>query len=96
MNLIGDVAGKVAVLVDDMIDTAGARAYACKRLLRLLSLILVLCQSVSMCRFCHASVLVPLPNWWVADKSPLCALFHTLARHVSAEVGAASCKGTLS
>ena len=24
MNLIGDVAGKVAVLVDDMIDTAGA------------------------------------------------------------------------
>ena len=26
MNLIGDVAGKVAVLVDDMIDTAGALA----------------------------------------------------------------------
>ena len=25
MNLIGDVRGKVAVLVDDMIDTAGAR-----------------------------------------------------------------------
>ena len=26
MNLIGDVRGKVAVLVDDMIDTAGAPA----------------------------------------------------------------------
>jgi ribose-phosphate pyrophosphokinase len=26
MNLIGDVKGKVAVMVDDMIDTAGMRS----------------------------------------------------------------------
>ena len=30
MNLIGDVDGKVAVLVDDMIDTAGAAAAPCE------------------------------------------------------------------
>ncbi len=30
MNLIGDVRGKVAVLVDDMIDTAGTITNAAK------------------------------------------------------------------
>jgi hypothetical protein len=34
MNLIGDVKGKVAVMVDDMIDTAGMRSsmhnFCCK------------------------------------------------------------------
>jgi len=30
MNLIGDVKGKVAVLVDDMIDTAGTISQAAK------------------------------------------------------------------
>lgn len=30
MNLIGDVRGKVAVLVDDMIDTAGTISQAAK------------------------------------------------------------------
>lgn len=30
MNLIGDVKGKVAVLVDDMIDTAGTITNAAK------------------------------------------------------------------
>ena len=34
MNLIGDVKGKVAVLVDDMIDTAGTITNAAKVLVQ--------------------------------------------------------------
>ena len=36
MNLIGDVKGKVAVMVDDMIDTAGNLSLSCPNLLHVL------------------------------------------------------------